>query len=111
MTEKRSDYRKRQQKNHKSVFDKVKTAFSDDDQEENLDVNPDFVKDQEEQEEPIRRKLEGDGEPDLQTVDAEEDIKKITSEEKGLRLKKRLNRTILILIVLIILVLVALFHL
>lgn len=111
MTEKRSDYRKRQQKNHKSVFDKVKNAFSDNDnQEEDIDVNPDFKRETEEQD-LVRRSLDGDGEPDLQTIDAEEDIKKTPKEEKGLRLKKRLNRTILLLVVLIILVLVALFHL
>lgn len=112
MTEKRSDYRKRQQQNKKGVFEKVKDAFNDN-QEEDLDVNPDFKNDSENQEEspsPIRRSLKGDGEPDLQDLNAE-DTRKLTSEEKGLKLKKRLNQTILILVVLIILVLVALFHL
>lgn len=41
MTEKRSDYRKRQKK---GLIDKVKSAFSNNDSEE-VDVNPDFTKD------------------------------------------------------------------
>lgn len=110
MTEKRSDYRKRQQKDHRNIFDKVKKAFSED-QEEKVDHNSDLENTSFEQEEPVRRSLDGDGEPDLFTEDVEEDVRKEASEEKGLKLKKRLNRAILILIVLIILVLLALFHL
>lgn len=108
MTEKRSDYRKRQQK--QSIFDKVKTAFSDEQENENIDVSSEFEKKDENQPDLSRRKLAGDGKPDLRDLNTE-DIEKTPSEEKGLRLKKRLNRTILLLIVLIILVLLALFHL
>lgn len=101
MTEKRADYRKRQKKN---VINKVKSAFSDDDSTETVDVNPDFQREQ-----PKRRSLEGDGEEFYQ---AERPIDQTDlREEKALKLKKRLNRAILIVFVLIILVLLALFHL
>lgn len=106
MTEKRSDYRKRQHK--KSIFDKVKTAFSDEQEDENIAASSELR--DENQTDSSHRKLDGDGKPDLRDLNTE-DIEKTPSEEKGLRLKKRLNRTILLLIVLIILVLLALFHL
>lgn len=104
MVEKRSDYRKRQKK---SLLSKLKSSFSDNDSEE-VDVNPDFKRDDSE-EEPRRRPLAGDGQ-DFYQHDQLSD-KATIRQEKSLRLKKRLNRAILIVIVLIILVLLALFHL
>lgn len=104
MTEKRSDYRKRQKK---GLIDKVKSAFSNNDSEE-VDVNPDFTKDKNEVEN-RRRSLAGDGQEFYQrdeTID-----KETVRENKSLKLKKRLNRAILLVIVLIVLVLLALFHL
>lgn len=104
MVEKRSDYRKRQKK---SLFSKLKSSFSDNDSEE-VDVNPDFKRDDSE-EEPRRRPLAGDGQEFYQHNQSSD--KETIRQEKSLRLKKRLNRAILIVIVLIILVLLALFHL
>ncbi len=104
MTEKRSDYRKRQKK---GLIDKVKSAFSNNDSEE-VDVNPDFTKDKNEVKN-RRRPLTGDGQEFYQrdeTID-----KETVRENKSLKLKKRLNRAILLVIVLIVLVLLALFHL
>lgn len=104
MVEKRSDYRKRQKK---SLLNKLKSSFSDNDSEE-VDVNPDFKRDDSE-EEPRRRPLAGDGQEFSQHNQSSD--KETIRQEKSLRLKKRLNRAILIVIVLIILVLLALFHL
>lgn len=104
MVEKRSDYRKRQKK---SLLSKLKSSFSDNDSEE-VDVNPDFKRDGSE-EEPRRRPLAGDGQEFYQHNQSND--KETIRQEKSLRLKKRLNRAILIVIVLIILVLLALFHL
>lgn len=104
MTEKRSDYRKRQKK---GLIDKVKSAFSNNDSEE-VDVNPDFTKDKNEVENRCRP-LTADGQEFYQrdeTID-----KETVRENKSLKLKKRLNRAILLVIVLIVLVLLALFHL
>lgn len=101
MTEKRSDYRKRQKK---GLIDKVKSAFSNNDSEE-VDVNPDFTKDKNE----VENRRRGDGQEFYQrdeTID-----KETVRENKSLKLKKRLNRAILLVIVLIVLVLLALFHL
>ncbi|WP_308555631.1 hypothetical protein [uncultured Lactobacillus sp.] len=103
MTEKRSDYRKRQKKN---LFGKVKSAFSDNDSEE-VDVNPDFTKDK--PAEMPRRPLAGDGQEFYQHDEPID--KEAVRENKALKLKKRLNRAILLVIVLIVLVLLALFHL
>lgn len=104
MTEKRSDYRKRQKK---GLIDKVKSAFSNNDSEE-VDVNPDFTRDKNEVEN-RRHPLAGDGQEFYQR---DETINKETvREDKALKLKKRLNRAILLVIVLIVLVLLALFHL
>ena len=87
MTEKRSDYRKRQKK---SLVDKVKSAFTDNDATEEVNVNPDFQRDDSER----RRPLEGDGEEFYQ---AQQPIdKEKMREEKSLKLKKRLNSAILI---------------
>lgn len=99
MTEKRSDYRKRQKK---GLIDKVKSAFSNNDSEE-VDVNPDFTRDKNEVEN-RRRPLAGDGQEFYQRDET-------VREDKALKLKKRLNRAILLVIVLIVLVLLALFHL
>lgn len=104
MVEKRSDYRKRQKKR---LLSKLKSSFSDNDSEE-VDVNPDFKRDDSE-EEPRRRPLAGDGQEFYQHNQSSD--KETIRQEKSLRLKKRLNRAILIVIVLIILVLLALFHL
>lgn len=104
MVEKRSDYRKRQKK---SLLSKLKSSFSDNDSQE-VDVNPDFKRDDSE-EEPRRRPLAGDGQEFYQHNQSSD--KETIRQEKSLRLKKRLNRAILIVIVLIILVLLALFHL
>ncbi|WP_240408158.1 hypothetical protein [Lactobacillus crispatus] len=104
MVEKRSDYRKRQKK---SLLNKLKSSFSDNDSEE-VDVNPDFKRDDSE-EEPRRRPLAGDGQEFYQHNQSSD--KETIRQEKSLRLKKRLNRAILIVIVLIILELLALFHL
>lgn len=104
MVEKRSDYRKKQKK---SLLSKLKSSFSDNDSEE-VDVNPDFKRDDSE-EEPRRRPLAWDGQEFYQHNQSSD--KETIRQEKSLRLKKRLNRAILIVIVLIILVLLALFHL
>ena len=104
MAEKRSDYRKKQKK---SFTDKVKSAFSNNDSEE-VDVNPDFKRENSTSQ-GKRRPLNGNGQEFYQqdeTID-----KEIVQESKSLRLKKRLNRAILLVIVLIVLVLLALFHL
>ena len=103
MAEKRSDYRKRQKK---GLFNKMKSAFSDDDTEK-VDVNPDFQRDKSEAR---RRPLQGDGQEFYQVEQQSIDKDKVR-EDKSFKLKKRLNRAILIVIVLIILVLLALFHL
>lgn len=104
MVEKRSDYRKRQKK---SLFSKLKSSFSDTDSED-VDVNPAFQRDDSENEQ-RRHPLAGDGQEFYQR-DQASDYATI-QQEKSLKLKKRLNRAILIVIVLIILVLLALFHL
>lgn len=102
MTAKRSDYRKRQKK---SLLNKVKSAFNDNNATEEVNVNTDFQRDASER----RRPLEGDGQEFYQ---AQQSIdKEQLKEQKSLKLKKRLNSAILIVFVLIILVLLALFHL
>lgn len=102
MTEKRSDYRKRQKK---SLLNKVKSAFNDNNATEEVNVNPDFQRDASER----RYPLEGDAQKFYQ---AQQSIdKEQLKEQKSLKLKKRLNSAILIVFVLIILVLLALFHL
>lgn len=105
MTEKRSDYRRQQSKNKGKKFLKhVRSAFDDRDaSEENLDINPEFQRDRSE-----RRSFADDG----QEYGEPERVNSAPSgEDKRLRLKKRLNRAILIVFVLIVLVLLALFHL
>lgn len=105
MAEKRSDYRKKQKK---SLLGKVKSAFSNNDSEE-VDVNPDFRKDESDSDKQRRHPLVGDGQEFYRQEQPIE--KEQVREDKALRLKKRLNRAILIVFVLIILVLLALFHL
>ncbi|MGQ5709132.1 hypothetical protein [Lactobacillus sp. PSON] len=108
MTEKRSDYRKKQRQSRASIFDRIKSAFIDDpDSDFNLNDN---ANKKEESATPKRRSLEGNGKADEPTTNFTFDKKQIQNE-KGLKLKKRLNQTIVVLIVLIILVLLALFHL
>ncbi|BAQ57400.1 hypothetical protein [Lactobacillus acetotolerans] len=103
MTEKRSDYRKKHTKKKRGhVFDKFKSAFNDDEQED-VDVNSDFQRNPED-----ARPLREDNEENLQRSEVDD---KVPSEDKGLRLKKRLDRAILIVFILIVLVLLALFHL
>lgn len=119
MTEKRSDYRKKiKQKKSKRFFDTIKSAFDDDDE---VDVNPEFTRDTEDQVVPQVNR-ENQGEHDSQRVQSNQNAKLknaknvrekqiLSSEDKGLRLKRKLNHAILIVFVLIILVLLALFHL
>ena len=101
MTEKRADYRKRQSKKKtKQLFDHVKSAFDDNEQNhEKVDVNPDFQRPEDK-----RKKYQN-------KFDYAENLRDANIEDKSLRLKKRLNRAILIVLVLIVLVLLALFHL
>lgn len=109
MTEKRSEYQKKQRKSsQKSVFDKVRSAFVDDNEpkDNNVDVVPGFKRDKTD-EKLERRSLKGNGEP----IFSPKEEKRTFNEEKRLRLKKRLNSAILIVFILIILVLLALFHL
>ena len=103
MTETRSEYRKKQEKDkNKRFFKQIKSAFSDND---DLDVNPDFTRDRR----PEYRTLTDDGEA---TLESKKETKLVlTSEEKAARLKKKLNHAIILVIVLIILVLLALFYL
>lgn len=65
MTEKRSEYQKKQRKSsQKSVFDKVRSAFVDDNEpkDNNVDVVPGFKRDKTD-EKLERRSLKGNGEP------------------------------------------------
>ncbi|RVU70294.1 MULTISPECIES: hypothetical protein [Lactobacillus] len=110
MTEKRSDYRKRQKaKSNKprQIFDRVKSAFDDTDEETPVDVNPAFRRDEKD---PPRQPLPDDGQ-EVYYSDVSTPSKEELSEKKRLKLKKRLNSAILIVFVLIVLVLLALFHL
>lgn len=105
MKEKRSDYRKKQKK---SLFNKVKSAFTDNNSADVVDINPDFQRTDSENEE-RRRPLEGNGQEFYQQNQAID--KEKVRQQKSLKLKKRLNSAIVIVFVLIILVLLALFHL
>lgn len=65
MTEKRSEYQKKQRKSsQKSVFDKVRSAFVDDNEpkDNNVDVVPEFKRDKTDKK-LERRSLKGNGEP------------------------------------------------
>ena len=107
MTEKRADYRKKQAKGKNNLLNKVKAAFDDSSTVDtsDVDVNPDFTRDQSE-----RRPLEGNGLEDYQKAAVNSPSPSI-SDEKRLRLKKRLNISIFVVTILIILVLLALFYL
>lgn len=119
MTEKRSDYRKKNQRKKKNSFFKtIKSAF---DNEEEVDVNPEFTRDSTDRpfnDEPSL-KTRRESQREAQTSSDENNSKYQNKQkaqpktwmEKGLRLKRRLNIAILIVIVLIVLVLLALFHL
>lgn len=124
MTEKRSDYRKKiKQKKSKRFFDTIKSAFADSDDE--VDVNPEFTRDAEDQvhtEEPPQVNRKKQKERENQYIQSNQNAKLknaenvrekqiLSGEDKGLRLKRKLNHAILLVSVLIILVLLALFHL
>lgn len=103
MTEKRSDYRKKlKHKKNKQFLNSIKTAFEDN----AVDVNPAFIREREKDSPvngPIKRGTS-------RQYGKQQDTKQ-PFEEKGLRLKRKLNRAILIVLFLIVLVLFALFHL
>lgn len=105
MTEKRSDYRKRQsKKKDRTLFDSVKAAFTDQkDKTEDVDVNQGFKR------EPEEENYFSDEDQRILTHQSENS--QLNQEDKSLRLKKRLNHAILLVFVLILLVLLALFHL
>ena len=107
MTEKRSDYRKKQRQSSPSIFDRVKSAFIDD---EKNNSNAQSESNLNKEEILKRRSLKGNGQDTEPNGDYDFDKKQVQTE-KGLKLKKRLNQTIVVLVVLIILVLLALFHL
>ncbi|RMC25115.1 MULTISPECIES: hypothetical protein [unclassified Lactobacillus] len=103
MTEKRSDYRKKiKHKKNKQFLNSIKTAFEDNE----VDVNPAFTRETEKD----SSVSESVGRRESQQYSRTQDINQL-SEEKGLRLKRKLNHAILIVLTLIILVLFALFHL
>lgn len=119
MTEKRSDYRKKiKHKNKKGFFATIKSAFAGEDK---VDVNPDFTRSendttsnfQQPSRENTREKQRNQGAFNKKTATSHvaSDERALNREQKSLRLKKKLNRAILIMLVLIILVLLALFHL
>lgn len=97
MTEKRSDYRKRQNKKKgRELLDKVKSAFDEDEKpKEDVNVVDDFRRNSAPQ--------------PAEENSVEEPINESIS--KPLLLKKRLNHAISFLLVLIVLVLLALFYL
>ena len=111
MTEKRSDYRKKLKHNKsKNFLNTIKSAFDDSDDE--VDVNPDFTRDDEAVEsndfanERVKKQ-----EQTPRREESKSQSQLTTSQEKALKLKGKLNRAILLVAVLIILVLLALFHL
>lgn len=120
MTEKRSDYRKKNKhKKNKGFFNTIKSAFDGNDEE--VDVNPEFTRSendgasnvQQPNRENRREKRRKQGNFSQKTANSHisPNDRALISEQKGLRLKKKLNRAIFIMLVLIILVLLALFHL
>lgn len=103
MTEKRSEYRKRRKNKQNKLLSGVRSAFSSDsaDGQKDVDVQPDFERSASERQQ-------------ILAADRENYLKQnqeLSREEKSLRLKKKLNHAILIVIVLIVLVLLALFYL
>ena len=112
MTEKRSDYRKKlKHKKSKNFLNTIKSAFDDSDEE--VDVNPDFTRDDDEIVQ--TNDFKNDGVKKQEQFPRREEDKSqselTTSQEKALKLKGKLNRAIMIVTALIILVLLALFHL
>lgn len=102
MTEKRSSYRRKQErKKGKKLLSKFKAAF--DDEDASLDVNPAFKRDNQQIENSQERTEPADEEKGMPA-----DVPVV---DKGLQLKKKLDRAILIVFVLIVLVLLALFYL
>lgn len=102
MTEKRSDYRRRRGRKHKG-WHNLKAAFSDqNDPQEPVAVNPDFQRSE-------REKHAAEQKAELSPINLTNSSQ--VPNEKGLRLKKRLNRAIIIVALLIVLVLWALFNL
>lgn len=104
MTEKRSAYRHQQErKQGKKLLGKFKAAF--DDEDSSLDVNPAFERSH-------KQKRNSDQERKFAETGYQENSEfNLPAGDKGLRLKKKLDRAILIVFVLIVLVLLALFYL
>ncbi|BDR60409.1 hypothetical protein [Lactobacillus xylocopicola] len=105
MTEKRSDYRKKiKHKKSKTFFTTIKSAF--DSGAENVDVNPEFTRSTADKQQVDDHETPVD-QPRLRSTDEQTQVE----EDKGRKLKQKLNRAILLVLVLLILVLIALFHL
>jgi len=108
MTEKRSDYRKKlKRKKGKNILNTIRSAFDDD---EEVDVNPDFTRDENEviqSNETLSSRREGERHSKI----AQKQSQSGASADKALKLKGKLNRAIVIVTLLIVLVLLALFHL
>ena len=112
MTEKRSDYRKKlKHKKSKNFLNTIKSAFDDSDEE--VDVNPDFTRDDDEvvQANDFKNARVKKREQVPSREEEKSQSQLTTSQEKALKLKGKLNRAIIIVSILIILVLLALFHL
>ena len=112
MTEKRSDYRKKlKHKKSKNFLNTIKSAFDDSDDE--VDVNPDFTRDDDEAVESndFANERVKKQEQTPRREESKSQSQLTTSQEKALKLKGKLNRAIIIVAILIILVLLALFHL
>ena len=112
MTEKRSDYRKKlKHKKSKNFLNTIKSAFDDSDEE--VDVNPDFTRDDDEvvQANDFKNARVKKREQVSRREESKSQSQLTTSQEKALKLKSKLNRAIFLVAVLIILVLLALFHL
>lgn len=112
MTEKRSDYRKKlKHKKSKNFLNTIKSAFDDSDEE--VDVNPDFTRDDDEvvQANDFKNARVKKREQVPRREEEKSQSQLTTSQEKALKLKGKLNRAIIIVSILIILVLLALFHL
>ena len=112
MTEKRSDYRKKlKHKKSKNFLNTIKSAFDDSDEE--VDVNPDFTRDDDEvvQANDFKKARVKKREQVPRREEEKSQSQLTTSQEKALKLKGKLNRAIIIVSILIILVLLALFHL
>lgn len=114
MTEKRSDYRKKlKRKKSKNILNTIKSAFDDND--DGVDVIPDFTRNDDEVIQPNESSNKSaktqEQTPRREKNKSQSQSQPSTSQDKALRLKGKLNRAILIVSILIILVLLALFHL